>query len=334
MPERLGVHLSPSPGQDVLVAHSCVALLTLGPQIRSSMAPSPSGHCLTAGATSKLCREIRPSGHPGLWAVCACISECAPPLLSFLSASLPPPSSSGHILFLLSSVHPLSCLPPFQISSLSMMFFPIPSYPHPLFRLSEPVKGSKQRQRNGQAGQRPGNSQPWVPPPQLPPDGCHQPERRELLCHVCARTHTLHNAPCLYGGQAFMGERKEVSDPHASCISGQRFLKGSQQMRRVDMGNIHWPELVWAPPSCQNPQGVWLSAQAYRLSPQADSSRPGSCGSTLQPWGLSADPWMELKTLHSQLLRSGHSSVPMPTCSVFSPYLPGLGCSAKTPSKT
>lgn len=69
------------------------------------------------------------------------------------------------------------------------------------------------------------------------------------------------------------------------------------------MGNIHWPELVWAPPSCQNPQGVWLSAQAYRLSPQADSSRPGSCGSTLQPWGLSADPWMELKTLHSQLLR-------------------------------
>lgn len=254
MPERLGVHLSPSPGQDVLVAHSCVALLTLGPQIRSSMAPSPSGHCLTAGATSKLCREIRPSGHPGLWAVCACISECAPPLLSFLSASLPPPSSSGHILFLLSSVHPLSCLPPFQISSLSMMFFPIPSYPHPLFRLSEPVKGSKQRQRNGQAGQRPRNSQPWVPPPQLPPDGCHQPERRELLCHVCARTHTLHNAPCLYGGQAFMGERKEVSDPHASCISGQRFLKGSQQMRGVDMGNIHWPELVWAPLPARTPR--------------------------------------------------------------------------------
>ena len=129
-----------------------------------------------------------------------------------------------------------------------------------------------------------------------------------------------------------MGERKEVSDPNASRISGQRLLKRSQQMKEVDVGTVPWPELVWAPPSCQNPQWVWLSAQAYRLSPQADSSRPGSRGSTLQPWGLSADPWMELKTLHSQLLHSGHSSVPMPTCSIFSPYLPGLGCSAKTPS--
>lgn len=51
-----------------------------------------------------------------------------------------------------------------------------------------------------------------------------------------------------------MGERKEVSDLDASCISGQRLLKGSQQMREVDVGTVHWPELVWVPPSCQNPQ--------------------------------------------------------------------------------
>lgn len=51
-------------------------------------------------------------------------------------------------------------------------------------------------------------------------------------------------------------------------------------------------------------------------------------------WGLSADPWLALKPLHSRLRPSGHSPVPMPKCPAFSPYLPGIGYSVKTPNKT
>lgn len=57
-------------------------------------------------------------------------------------------------------------------------------------------------------------------------------------------------------------------------------------------------------------------------------------GSALKTWGLSADPWLALKTLHSRLRPSGHSPVSMPKCPAFSPYLPGIGYSVKTPNKT
>lgn len=74
---------------------------------------------------------------------------------------------------------------------------------------------------------------------------------------MCVHTPTLYTTLHAFmggGGEAFIGKRKEVSDTDVSCIAGQRLLKGSQQMREVDVGTVHRPELVWAPPSCQNPQ--------------------------------------------------------------------------------
>ena len=170
-----------------------------GPQTRSSLLPFPSGNCLTAGATSKLCSEIKASDHRGLISetpvfllLFLCLSLCffvsLPPLLAMLSSSL-------------SSVHPLSFLPPFQISSFSEPTFPSNSIPYHLSRSSEPQKGGKIKTeewwgwteaREQAASEDPSLAVPrWVSPPR----------EEGLLCHgpPCARVRA-HTRSNLYEG--------------------------------------------------------------------------------------------------------------------------------------